>query len=213
MRSNERLKSIRAMRTRSRMGIGPDVCRRDQRSDRIAPAGAQARSHTEPTYLFDLEIAYYLAAGTMTCCASRTSASRAIRISRSSTHSAAAAAQSGRKNEAAQYAEAVRQKLPTLNLEFDELAVQRTPAHAASLREELKLAELLIAIPTGLATATRLEKFLSAVLHRGIGTASRPGPAVLRTDTAAVLHQPVFRLTLHLHTLRDRGGAQVAVLR
>ena len=40
-----RNQSERCERARG-MGIGPGVCRRDRRSDRIAPAGAKARSHT-----------------------------------------------------------------------------------------------------------------------------------------------------------------------
>ena len=94
----------------------------------------------EPTYLFDLEMAYYLAGRYDDVLRiADLGLARYPDFPVFNTLAAAAAAQSGRKDEAAQYAEAVRQKLPTLDLESMGSRF-KNPAHAASLREGLKLA-------------------------------------------------------------------------
>ena len=94
----------------------------------------------EPTYLFDLEMAYYLAGRYDDVLRiADLGLARYPDFPVFNTLAAAAAAQSGRKDQAAQYAEAVRQKLPTLDLELMGSRF-KNPAHAASLREGLKLA-------------------------------------------------------------------------
>jgi tetratricopeptide (TPR) repeat protein len=94
----------------------------------------------EPTYLFDLEMAYYLAGRYDDVLRiADLGLARYPDFPVFNTLAAAAAAQSGRKDQAAQYAEAVRQKLPTLDLESMGSRF-KNPAHAASLREGLKLA-------------------------------------------------------------------------
>ena len=96
----------------------------------------------EPNYVFDLAVAYYLARRH----------EDALRIAERglarypdfpmfNAPAAAAAAQLGRKEQAARYVEALRRRLPFLDL--DTLGSRfKDPAHPAYLREGLKAAGL-----------------------------------------------------------------------
>jgi adenylate cyclase len=96
----------------------------------------------EPTYVFDLAVAYYLARR-------HEDVLRTVELGLArfpdfpvfNAAAAAAAAQLGRKEQAARYAEAVRQRLPSFDL--NSMGTRfKDPAHALYLREGLKLAGL-----------------------------------------------------------------------
>ena len=96
----------------------------------------------EPTYIFDLEVAYYLARRHEDVLrVAELGLARYPDFPVFNAPAAAAAAQLGRKDQAARYAEAVRRRLPSFDL--DSMGSRfKDSAHATYLREGLKLAGL-----------------------------------------------------------------------
>ena len=96
----------------------------------------------EPTYIFDLEVAYYLARRHEDVLrVAELGLARYPDFPVFNAPAAAAAAQLGRKDQAARYAEAVRRRLPSFDLDLMGSRFKDS-AHATYLREGLKLAGL-----------------------------------------------------------------------
>ena len=96
----------------------------------------------EPSYVFDLTVAYYLARRHEDALRiAERALARYPDFPMFNASAAAAAARLGRKDQAARYVEALRRRLPALDLET--LGSRfKDPSHAAYLREGLKLAGL-----------------------------------------------------------------------